>query len=562
MDVWAQQSSLVTRNAAVCSDQPLATNIGIDILKQGGNAADAAVATMAAVSFLQPYSCGIGGDCHCLFYKAADKTIRSINGSGRTGKGATLEKIRGDGITDPQKREWFSHGHWVSVPGTVAGMCNIIEKFGSKKLTMKQILEPVIKLARDGAPVPYKAATMWKNNQDMFLHSKNAEDLLIDGKPPSPGDIITAPKLADCFQGIAESGAESFYCGNTAQQIAKEVQRNGGTLTAEDMKDHLTHPPIPVPSDALSIDFHGFRVWEMRPNTMGLIALVSLNVLKTYDLKALGHNSADYIHLITESLKYAYLTCWDYLCDPDYCSKSCEELLSAETVKIIRNKINYNGSVLRGSVPLSGGCDTSYVAAVDAEGNGCSFVCSVSSNFGTGIIPDDCGFVLHDRAKYMSLDGESNNAHGPYKLPLHSIIPALVTDVNTKELVAVMGVIGRWMQPQGHVQVLLNMVIFGMDPQVALNQPRFFVGDPRPNVTYQTSFNVICLEGGIDEGVITSLQKKGHTVRQYTQHKREIFGKGHVIARSTLFDKDSDARSRHSWWSGADYRVDSSAMGF
>ncbi|GIY87771.1 glutathione hydrolase proenzyme 1 [Caerostris extrusa] len=259
--------------------------IHIHILKMGGNAADAAIATMAAVSVIEPLACGIGGDCHCTFYSHKDKTVLSINGSGRTGKLSTLDKIRAAGITDPVSRDCFNHGLWVSVPGTVAGMAKVVEKFGSGKLSLKQILDPAVRLAEEGVPIPYKHAFMWDTYQDNFRHSKNAQDLLINGRAPAPGDILYAPKLAKVLRDIGDAGIESFYSGTRAQNIAVAVQENGGALTAEDLKDHLENPPNPLPAEALSVNFHGFRIWEMKPNTMGIVALVAFNTLKAYDLK-------------------------------------------------------------------------------------------------------------------------------------------------------------------------------------------------------------------------------------------------------------------------------------
>ncbi|GBN71702.1 Glutathione hydrolase-like YwrD proenzyme [Araneus ventricosus] len=287
MDPYAQKSSVVSKRASVCSDQPAATQIGIDVLKRGGNAADAAVATMAAVSVIQPAMCGIGGDCHCTFYRKKDKKVMTVNGSGRTGKNATLDKVRAAGITDPM--ECFNHGLWVSVPGTIAGMVKVVEEFGSGKLTMKDIFGPAISLAEEGVPIPFKNAMMWDTCQYKFRHSKNANDLLIDGKPPAPGDIMYAPKLAKVLRNVTDSGLESFYSGATAQNIAVAVQDAGGVLTAEDMKEHVLNPPNPLPGEALSIDFHGVTIWEMRPNTMGVVALVAFNVLKAYDIKGI-HN--------------------------------------------------------------------------------------------------------------------------------------------------------------------------------------------------------------------------------------------------------------------------------
>ncbi|CAL1285328.1 unnamed protein product [Larinioides sclopetarius] len=516
---------------------------------------------MAAVSVIQPMMCGIGGDCHCIFYRKKDKKVMTINGSGRTGKNATLEKLRAAGITDPMAKECFNHGLWVSVPGTMAGMAKVIEEFGSGKLAMKEIFDPAIRLAEEGVPIPFKNALLWDSYQDKFWHSKNASDFLIAGKAPAPGDTIYAPKLAKVFRNVADLGLKSFYSDVTAQNIAAAVTEAGGVLTAEDMKEHLVKPPNPLPGEAVSIDFNGVRIWEMRPNTIGVVALVALNVLKAYDLKGLGHNSPDYIHLLAEAIKYAYLESWEYLCDPKCCSKRVEDILTEDFAQKLRNKIDperaYN--CYRPFV----GSDTSYVAAVDEEGNGCSFICSVYHGFGTGIIPDDCGFVLHDRAKSMSLEEGSSNAFGPNKLPLHTIIPAIVTETATNDLLAVIGVVGRWMQPQGHVQVLLNMIVFGMDPQVALNQLRFFVGDPvPPNYAYKETLQRLCLEGGLDPSLVPFLESKGHICCFISGNRRRMLGRGHVIARSKLFDPDSEQRSSKCWWSGADPRCDGCAMGY
>ncbi|GBN17011.1 Glutathione hydrolase-like YwrD proenzyme [Araneus ventricosus] len=458
-------------------------------------------------------------------------------------------------------REVFNHGLWVSVPGAIAGMVKIIEEFGSGKLTMKDILGPAIRLAEGGVPIPFKMAMIWDMYQDSFRHSKNAKDLLIDGKAPVPGDIIYAPKLAKILRNVADFGLESFYSGATAQNIASAVQEYGGALTTEDMKEHVLNPPNPLPGQALSVDFNGVTIWEMRPNTMGIVALLAFNVLKAYDIKSLGHNTPDYIHLVAEVTKQAYLEAWKYLCDPKCCSRRVEDILTEDFAQKLRDKIDPEIAYKCPQHFVSS--DTSYVAAVDEEGNACSFICSNANYFGTGIIPDDCGFVMHDRAKAMSLEEDSTNVFGPNKLPLHTNMPAIVTETATNDLLAVFGVVGRWMQPQGQVQVLLNMIAFGMDPQVALNQPRFFVGDPLPpSDTYLGSLQDLCLEGGIDPSLIPSLESKGHVCRFFSGYKREFMGKGHVIARSKLFHPNSAERSSKTWWSGADPRSDGCAMGY
>ncbi|XP_054719815.1 glutathione hydrolase-like YwrD proenzyme [Uloborus diversus] len=439
-------------------------------------------------------------------------------------------------------------------------MFNIIKHFGSGKLSMAEILAPAIKLAEEGVATPVKSSIMWNVEKDMFQNSRNAEDILNGCKAPTPGEILYNPKLAKCLREIGETGPEVFYNGKIAKNIVEEVTNAGGSLTLEDMRGCLSSSATSSPIDALYVDFHGFRIWGMKPNTMGIVTLVGLKILNLFDLKSLEHNSAEYIHIVSETIKYAYLECWDYLCDPDYCLKPLDELLSAATANKIQNAIS-SESALKSELFISTGGNTSYTAVVDEEGNGCSFIFSISSRFGSGIIPDDCGFALHDRGKCMSLKKESPNAYGPGKLPLHTIIPALITDPSTGDLLGVFGVMGRWMQPQGQIQVLLNMVVFGMDPQIALNQPRFFIGNPSTFMKYVDSYDMLYLEEGISPTVVPLLQKKGHeTCKFVSDATGSTFGRGHVIAHPVLWNR-SAKEDENIWWAGADPRSDGHAMG-
>ncbi|KAG8198648.1 hypothetical protein JTE90_026544 [Oedothorax gibbosus] len=560
IDMFTKNSAIICKKGSVVSDQPLAASIGIDILKKGGNAADAAVATMAAVSVIQPFSCGFGGDSQCLFYRSSDKTVLAVHGSGRTGKLATLNKLKVAGIKDVKSAEYQDHALWISVPGTVAAMFDIVNYLGSGKLTMEEILAPTIQLAEEGVPISIKNAVVWHGLQSILRRSRNSQDLLVDGKAPKPGDIFKAPKLAQCLKEISKKGPEVFYRGDMAQHITKAVQEAGGVLTLDDLEDHLTHPPISNPTEGIYTDFYGFRVWEMRPNTIGVVALVSLNILKNYDLKALGHNSPEYIHLLSETFKLAYHECWDNLCDPKYSSKAIEEFLTEETAEKIRQRIDPTRAFKSGLCFPSG--NTSYVAVVDEFGNGCSLFDSLCNPFGSGIIPDNCGFALHDRPKCMSLEEKSPNAFGPSKLPLHTLMPSVVTDNHTGELLAVLGIMGRFSQPQGQIQVLLNMIEFNMDPQVAINQPRFCLGYPYKHSIYRDSLEHLYLEEGIDSNIIPYLESKGHQCKLCSGLKRLNFGKAHAIARPQLFNHNSMPKNLKTWWSGADPRSDGGAMGF
>nr|ASU44940.1 gamma-glutamyltransferase [Pardosa pseudoannulata] len=294
-------------------------------------------------------------------------------------------------------------------------MCSVFKHFGSGKLTMEQILEPAFKIAEKGVPVGLKTSLIWNKFKDVIKNSKQAEDILQQGRTvPLPGEKVYAPKLAHIFKLIASDGKEGFYCGTVAQNIVKEVERAGGVLTLNDMKEHLTFKLNHELQEPLFIDFCGFRIWEMKPNTIGIVVLVALNILQLYDLRALGHNSAEYIHIVSEVVKYAYLECWDYLCDPSYNSPCFKSLLSENLS--IRIKMQIDDNKASNSQFNITGSNTSYVGVVDEEGNGCSFICSISSDFGTGLIPEGCGFTLHDRLKSMSLNESSPNAFGPKKV--------------------------------------------------------------------------------------------------------------------------------------------------
>ncbi|XP_071042497.1 glutathione hydrolase-like YwrD proenzyme [Parasteatoda tepidariorum] len=376
MSLYGNTSSLITKKAAVCSEQPIATKIGLEILEKGGNASDAAIATFVAVSILAPSTSGIGGDIQCLFYRKSDNSIQQINGSGKTGLHTTLENVQNAGIHHSSETKYSQEGLWVSIPGAVEGMFNVLRHFGSGKLSMSDILQPVIKLAEEGVTIAPKTAGVWNKASRAFIESKNKDDFLINGKPPQAGDVITAPKLAKCLKEIASKGAEAFYCGPIAERIVSEVKNSGGSLTLDDFKEYHANPPSKAPSQPISIDFQGFTIWEMKPNTTGIVVLVALNVLKKFDLKSLGHNTAEYIHIVAEVIKISYTECWDYICDPDHTTSSFQNLLSETTANKLCKKIDERRAS-KPEVSFEGG-STTYLAVVDEEGNGSRNSCIAS----------------------------------------------------------------------------------------------------------------------------------------------------------------------------------------
>lgn len=540
----------------------MASKAGIDILKKGGNAADAAIAMSAVVGVVRPMACGIGGDSHCLFYRASDQSVHALNSSGRSSAGLTLQKVKSSGfVTEPL--EDANSGLWVNVPGSVAGMFDCVRLFGSGKLSMSELLEPAIKVAEEGYVIGKDVAPSWANRSAPLQSTRYGKDLLMrDGAPPKAGDVVYSKKLAQCLKSIAKNGVEAFYKGPIAQRIVDEVQHAGGYLSMDDMRDHMERSLHSSPEAPLYTDIHGYRLWEMGINTIGVVVLYILKILDGFNLKALGHNSAEYIHIVTEATKIAYSDCWEHICDPDVSPFPSEELFSADHIAQKRTSIHPD-RVLK--VPekegfIVGG-STSYLAVVDEEGNSCSFIFSVSATFGTGLVPRDCGFVLHDRGRCFSLDEKSPNVFGPLKRSLHTIIPAVLTDLKSKELIATFGVVGRWMQPQGHVQVLLNMLIFGMDPQQALSQPRFFVGSFMAYMEYREHLDELCLEDGISLTVANALKEKGHKIN-LPDKSAGGFGLGHVIAKPVVWEKDAKHEGGNVWFAAADPRIDGMPLGY
>ncbi|XP_077204821.1 glutathione hydrolase-like YwrD proenzyme isoform X2 [Paroedura picta] len=556
LEFCSRRSPVVCRNGCVASSQPLATNAGLDILKSGGNAADAAVAVAAALNVTEPCSTGVGGDCFCLYYDAKTKQVYGLNGSGRSPQSLTLELLKEHGFDEANPLPPL-HPYNVTVPGAVAGWCDAVELFGSKNLSMGQILQPAIELAEKGFPVSEITSYHWKHNAHVLQAAGNphGKDLLIDGQAPEHGQVFHNPFLADTFKELAKSGKQGFYEGRVAKAISEIVQLNGGVLTLEDLKHHATEEVKPIVTN-----YKGMNVWEIPPNGQGITALLAMNILENFNMKEMDHNTTNYLHVLIEALKISFSDAFWFCADPEKNSVPTTELLAKSYARNRSQLIDLQRAAysLNHGNPFSVGNDTVYFTVVDGQGNACSFVNSNYMGFGTGLVPDGCGFTLQNRGFSFSLHPEHPNCLAPNKRPYHTIIPALATAADSGELLCSFGVMGGFMQPQGHVQVLLNMLEFGMNPQQALDAARVYV-----EYKNKGSWHIF-LEDGIPQNVMKELRAMGHTITMVvTGHSRSLFGRGQIITQGDWWRHGSNlSASSKVLWAGSDPRADGCALGY
>ncbi|KAI2845322.1 hypothetical protein CBS147323_5952 [Aspergillus niger] len=559
----SRRSTVHSTKGIVTCTQPLAAAAGHRILSEGGNAADAAVAVAAALNITEPSSTGIGGDMFCLFYDAKTKKVHSLNGSGRYPANATLEKVRKDlnlGPDDSGKIPMTSVLA-VSTPGAAAGWVDTVEKFGSGNLSLEQILRPAIELGEEGFPVSELASFFWHesehliraaspNYHEMLKSDPNAENGV---RSPLPGEILRNPTLAQTFRALAAEGKKGFYEGRVAEELVKVVQDLGGYITLEDLKFHAETGS--QETEAISLKFtgqdivekqtagttgeanQGVEIWEHPPNGQGIVALMALGILE--ELERTGkipkfteaqHNSAEYLHAVIESLRIAFADASWWVTDPDVEKVPSKELISreylAERAKLF-NPDKASDIIDHGS-PAHNHCDTVYFAVTDKEGNGISFINSNYGGFGTCIIPKGCGFTLQNRGANFSLTPGHPNVLAPRKRPYHTIIPALITNVSDGSLHSVYGVMGGFMQPQGHVQVLLNMLAFNYHPQAALDSPRICIAAGNADGEKPID-RTVYVEEGVSDAAVEGLKQLGHQVEVLIGWKRGMFGRGQII---------------------------------
>ncbi|MBN8658102.1 MAG: gamma-glutamyltransferase [Anaerolineae bacterium] len=513
----SRRSPVYSRRGIVATSQPLATAAGLEALSKGGNAADAAVAAAAALNVTEPTSTGIGGDMFALYYDAQTQQVTALNGSGRAPSALTLDRLKREVLLADSLP--FYHPHTVTVPGACAGWCDLISKHGSLSLT--EILAPAIRLADEGFPVAPITAHFWGRGADRQLKSAlNGHELTIDGRAPRTGEIFQNKGLAKTFKLVAERGALGFYQGSVAESIVAVIKEAGGCLSAEDLASHVSTWETP-----LSVDYRGLRVYECPPNGQGITALIALNILEGFDLASMDLLSTEKMHLMIEAMRLAFADAKWYVSDPAFSKIPMQELLSKEYASERRKLIDLKRATVdprRGSPVNASG--TVYLSVVDGMGNACSFINSNYMGFGTGIVPKGWGFTLQNRGHNFSLDPNHPNALAPGKRPYHTIIPAMVTRVSDNSLYASYGVMGGFMQPQGHVQVLSALKDGGLDPQSALDLPRFCLDA-------DSKGGRVDIEEGMPTATVNALREMGHSLNDVSGYERAVFGRGQVILR-------------------------------
>ncbi len=498
------RSVVMAPNGMVATSQPLAAQAGLDVLRKGGTAVDAAIAVNAMLGLVEPMSCGIGGDLFAIVWEAKTKKLYGLNASGRSPYKATRALFVEKGLKEIPE---YGPLTW-SVPGCVSGWEELHKKFG--KLPMTDILTPGIDYGEQGFPVSEVIAELWAKKQDKLLKIPDTAKVYYpNGKPPNVGDVFKNPALARVYREIATEGAAAFYKGRVAKQIVAYSDKNGGLFTLKDLHDHTSTWVDPV-----SANYRGYEVWELPPPGQGIAVLQMLNILSGYDIKKMGPNSADYWHLFVEAKKLAYADRARFYADPDFVKLPTAELISMPYAEKRRKLIDIDKARTDHPAgdPKLAQADTVYLCVVDKDRNCVSFIQSNFHGFGSHHAPAELGFALQNRGNLFALDDKHLNRLEPHKRPFHTIIPAMVTKDGQPWLV--FGVMGGDMQAQGHVQVLVNLIDFGMNVQEAGDAPRVeHVGSPTPTGKKgDKEGGTTKAERGLPAAVVTELLRRGHQV--------------------------------------------------
>ncbi len=514
--VNSRRSSVVARKGMVATSQPLAVEAGLEILRKGGNAADAAVAAAAVLNVTEPTAVGVGGDCFAIYYDATTKKVSALNGSGRTPAALTLEKAV---QSSENGRLKVFHPHTITVPGAVAGWCDLVEKLG--KLSMSEILAPAINLAEEGFPVEPITASTWAMGVKRQLdHTLNGRELTIKGRAPRAGETFRNLGLARTLKLIAEGGKEAFYRGEIGEAIIEVIRKGGGVMDAIDLAEHTSTWETPI-----NTSYKGFRVWECPPNGQGLAVLLALNILESFDLADMNPLSPLRLHLEIEAMRIAFTDTRYFVADPATNPAPLRQLLSKSYAVERRKLLNIERATIdqKRGTPTSS-TDTAYLSVVDGDGNACSFINSKYWGFGSGIIPKGWGFTLQNRGYAFSLEKGHPNVLASRKRPYHTIIPSMITNEENDDLFASFGIMGGFMQPQGQVQLALSLMENRKSPQSTLNLPRFCIQDGN-------SGGKVLLERGMTIETIASLELIGHEVIPVRGLKRSVFGRGQIILK-------------------------------
>ncbi len=499
---FATRSEVIAVHGMAATSQPLATQVCLDILKAGGNAIDAAIAGNAVLGLVEPTGNGVGGDLFAIIWHAESGRLYGLNASGRSPQSLTLEHFEKNGLIKIP-----AYGPLpVSVPGCVDGWFEMHEKFGS--LEMKDILTPAIQYAREGFPVTELIAYyMNLSSGRLQKYPGFKETYMPGGKTAAKGEIFKNPYLANTLEKIADGGRDAFYKGEIAKTIARYMKDQGGFLSYDDLASHKSEWVEP-----LSANYRGYDLWELPPNGQGTAALQIMNVLEGYDIASMGFGSEEYIHIFVEAKKLAYEDRAKFYSDPDFNKLPLEELISKEYAAERRDLIDTKRAARTYPAGELEQGNTIYMCVADEQGNMVSLIQSNYRGMGSGMTPYELGFILQDRGELFSLDKDHFNCYAPGKRPFHTIIPAFVTR-NGKPWMS-FGVMGGGMQPQGHVQIMVNMIDFEMNLQEAGDAPRIqHVGSSQPTGTKMLDGGTVLLETGFDYEVIRQLIRKGHTIQ-------------------------------------------------
>ncbi len=504
----SRRNVVYSKQGMVATSHPLAAQAGLEILRAGGNAIDAALATAISLTVLEPTSNGIGGDAFALIWSGGE--LHGLNASGPAPESISVAQVKERGFKDMPARGWLP----VTVPGAPSGWIAASERFG--RLPFLQLFQPAIKYARDGFPVPAEVGRNWQRALAIFKEGLRGEEykpwfdtFAPGGKAPGPGDVWNCEDMAQTLSKIGETDAEAFYHGELAEKICNFSRQHGGFLRGEDLAEYQAQWVEPLKSE-----YRGYSVWELPPNGQGLVVLMALNILGLLDVKT--SDPVENYHLQIEALKLAFSQGKEHITDPDYMIADPRDLLSAENTRQKRELIGYEALNPEAKKPSSGG--TVYLASADGEGNMVSYIQSNFMGFGSGLVVPETGIALQNRGATFSLEQNSINCLAPGKKTYHTIIPGFLTRNN--EAVGPFGVMGGYMQPQGHLQVLVQTLDYQENPQTALDAPRWqWLGGRR-----------IAVEADFPQEIALALKRRGHEVEKFLE--KGSFGRGQIIWRN------------------------------
>lgn len=507
---FATRSEVIAPNGMVATSQPLAAQVGLNVLRNGGNAIDAAIATNAALGLMEPTGSGIGGDLFAIVWSAEDQKLYGLNASGRSPMGLSYDQMKKE-IEKRDSNGIPAYGMLpISVPGAVDGWFELHNKLGS--MPMKDLLAPSIEYAREGFPVSELIAYYWDIGARIHNDRVGAfkEEMTNNGEAPEKGEMMTRPELANTYEILANKGRDAFYEGEIAEKIDKFMRENGGYLRKKDFEQHSSTWVEPV-----SVNYRGYDVYELPPNGQGIAALQMLQILEEYDLSSMGYGSKEALHVMTEAKKLAFEDRAKFYADPAFEDVPVQKLISKEYAKKRMEQIGeYAASNIKPGMSKLEDGDTIYLTTADSEGNMVSLIQSNYRGMGSGVVVPDLGFVFQDRGELFSMDPDHANVYEPGKRPFHTIIPAFVMK-DGKPFMS-FGVMGGGMQPQGHVQILTNMIDFGMNLQEAGDAARWrHTGSTQPTDDadeYLQDSGTLSLESGYDYEAVRGLMMQGHDV--------------------------------------------------